>query len=93
MIILITGILLILYCVTAKRFNVWVAMSFVLLIMGFQEGVPGDYMSYKLSYTLGGDLIGASYSTVKAAEFAQIWTTYVLSQYAGHGAHDQGVCG
>lgn len=81
MIILITGILLILYCVTAKRFNVWVAMSFVLLIMGFQEGVPGDYMSYKLSYTLGGDLIGASYSTVKAAEFAQIWTTYVLSQY------------
>lgn len=80
MLILIVGILLILYCVTAKRFNVWVAMSFVLLIMGFQEGLPGDYMGYKETFMTGGAEVGAYDSTVKAGEFAHLWTTQVLSK-------------
>lgn len=47
-IILVTGILLIaISLLTEKKYKPYVGFAFVLLIMGFQSGVEGDFMSYQ----------------------------------------------
>lgn len=82
MIILIVGILLILYGIISKqKFSVGVGMFFVLLIMGFQEGIPGDYMGYKDTYNSGSVDVGIMGSTAKEGEFAYIWTVETFSKF------------
>lgn len=79
--ILIIGILLILYGIFAKnKYSVWVGMAFVLLIMGFQEGIPGDYMEYKSTYKSGIVDVGIIGSTAKEGEFAFIWSFENISR-------------
>lgn len=69
MIIFVVGVLLMLYgFIKNKTYSVYVGMCFVLLIMGFQEGVQGDFMGYKHSFTYGLD---SSY-TLKETEFSYI---------------------
>ena len=80
MIILIVGIILILYGYFArKKYSAWVGIAFVLLIMGFQEGVPGDYYSYEDLYT-GGVKGGMTGSSVKENEFSYIWLANTCSK-------------
>ena len=82
MTILVVGILLIIYGIIAKqKYSVWVGMFFVLLIMGFQEGIPGDYMEYKDIYKSGTVDVGTMFSTAKEGEFAYIWTNETLSMF------------
>ena len=82
MIILIVGILLILYGIISKqKYSVGVGMFFVLLIMGFQEGIPGDYMGYKDIYNSGSVDVGILGSTAKEGEFAYIWTVETFSKF------------
>ena len=51
MIIFYTGIILVLYCLLSKKkYNPTIAFLFVLLIMGFQSNVVGDYYAYKASF-------------------------------------------
>lgn len=51
MIILYTGILLILISLIRNdKISPYVGFAFVFLIMGFQEGVKGDYMGYKEAF-------------------------------------------
>ena len=81
MTILVVGILLILYGIIAKqKYSVWVGMFFVLLIMGFQEGIPGDYMEYKDIYKSGTVDVGTMFSTAKEGAFAFIWSFEHLSR-------------
>ena len=81
MIILIVGILLTLYGIFAKqKYSVWVGIFFVLLIMGFQEGVPGDYQGYQFSFNTGGS-DGTSGGSVKLTEFSFIWITTTFSKF------------
>lgn len=80
MLILLVGILLILYSVATKKFNIWVAMLFVLMILGFQENIPGDYMSYKYAYRFGGDT-GGPFNTIKETEYSYLWLVQTLSKY------------
>lgn len=50
-IVLTTGILLIIVSLlTEKRYKPYVGFAFVLLIMGFQSGVEGDFMGYMQEY-------------------------------------------
>lgn len=80
MVILIVGIILILYgFISKKKYSVWVGMAFVLLIMGFQEGVPGDYYTYWDWYRYGveGGIKGMS---VKENEFSYIWLVNTCSK-------------
>lgn len=80
--ILFLGILLILYSLIArKKYSVWVGLFFVLLIMGFQEGIPGDYETYKEAFMHGGAEGGRVGSTVKEGEFAYIWLTQTCSKF------------
>ena len=79
-IILTVGILLILYGIFAKRkYSVAVGMFFVLLIMGFQEGIPGDFMAYKFSFNHGG--VDTAEDGIKETEYAYIWLTQTLSKF------------
>ena len=79
--ILFIGILLILYGIVAqKKYSVQVGMLFVLLVMGFQEGIPGDYMGYKETYTSGHVDVGMMGSTAKETEFAFIWSYETFSR-------------
>lgn len=51
-IILTTGILLIvLSLLTEKKYKPYIGFAFVLLIMGFQSGVEGDFMGYMQEYS------------------------------------------
>lgn len=69
MIILFVGVLLILYGIlSSKKFSVGVGILFVLLIMGFQEGVPGDYYNYYYAFEHGGKDFGNG-MFVKDTEF------------------------
>ena len=77
MIILVLGILLLIYGVIAKKYSVLAGMFFVFLIMGFQEGVPGDYQEYQHLFEGGGASAGDI--TVKEGEFSYIWLTQALS--------------
>lgn len=82
MIILIVGLLLILYGIISKqKYSVGVGMFFVLLIMGFQEGIPGDYMGYKDTFRSGNVDVGIMGSTAKKGEFAYIWTVETFSKF------------
>ena len=80
MIILLVGIILIIYSIGRKKYSVGVGMLFVLLIMGFQEGILGDYMSYKDTYNSGVVDVGMMGSTAKESEFAYIWTVEHFSK-------------
>ena len=81
MTLLIVGILLILYGIIAKRkYSVGVGMLFVLLIMGFQEGIPGDYMGYKDTFKSGSVDVGIIGSSAKEGEFSFIWAFENLSK-------------
>lgn len=84
MIILTVGILLILYGALTKKYSIWVGMLFVLLIMGFQEGVPGDYEAYKYNFETGGSMVGTINSSVKEDEYAFIWILNTLSRYLNY---------
>ena len=56
-IILVTGILLIIVSlITEKKYKPYVGFAFILLIMGFQSGVEGDFMAYGTEF----DTIGRS---------------------------------
>lgn len=82
MIILIVGILLIIYGIVSKqKYSVGVGMFFVLLIMGFQEGIPGDFMEYKDIFKSGTVDVGIMGSTAKEGEFAYIWTVETFSKF------------
>lgn len=81
MIILFVGLLLIIYGISAKKYSVSWGMFFVLLILGFQEGIPGDYMAYKYIYEHGGADPDDVFSTVKETEYSIIWLTQVLSRF------------
>ena len=83
MIILFIGIMLILYGVLAKKFSIWVGISFVLIIMGFQEGIPGDYMSYKYNFESMGSLVGTIQSSVKEGEYTFLWILHSLPPIMG----------
>lgn len=81
MTILLWGILLVLYGVMSQRkYSVWVGMFFVLVIMGFQEGVPGDYFAYKEGFEFGGFVGGVQGSSIKENEYSFIWLTQNASQ-------------
>lgn len=81
MVIFIVGILLILYGFLSKqKYSVWVGILFVLLIMGFQEGVPGDYQGYQMRFNSGGS-DGTSGGSVKLTEFSFILITTTLSKF------------
>lgn len=84
MIILVVGILLILYGTLTKKYSIWVGMLFVLLIMGFQEGVPGDYEAYKINFETGGSMVGTINSSVKEDEYAFIWILNTLPRYLNY---------
>ncbi len=77
MLIFFLGILLLVYGVLSKKYSVGVGMLFVFLIMGFQEGVPGDYQEYRHLFEGGGASAGDI--TVKEGEFSYIWLTQALS--------------
>lgn len=80
MIIFIVGILLIFYGLFSKqKYSVWVGILFVLLIMGFQEGVPGDYQGYQYRFDMGGS-DGYSGGSTKVTEFSFIWLSTTLSK-------------
>lgn len=80
MTILLVGFLLVLYGILARRkYSVWVGMFFVLLIMGFQEGIPGDYEGYKINFESGGEVGGIRGSSIKETEFSIIWLTQKMS--------------
>lgn len=81
MIILVVGLLLILYGFFSKKYSVWVGILFVLLIMGFQEGVPGDYMDYKYIFNIGGIKYDSFHTTLKENEFAFNWVTEIFSKF------------
>lgn len=79
--ILVIGILLILYGFVSKmKYSVQIGMLFVLLIMGLQEGIPGDFMEYKYMYTHGGAVEGSS-DTIKLSEYSFIGLTQFCSQF------------
>lgn len=79
MTILVVGIFLILYGVYSKKYSVWVGMLFVLLIMGFQENIPGDYMSYKYTFEHGdANVLG---STTKESEFFYLWIISTMPKF------------
>lgn len=81
MAILVVGILLILYGIIAKKkYSVGVGMMFVLLIMGFQEGIPGDFMEYKDVYKSGSVDVSLVGNTAKEGEFAYIWAMEHISK-------------
>jgi hypothetical protein len=83
-IILTVGILLIFYGIAFRKYSVWVGILFVLFVLGFQEGIPGDYMDYKYIFEQGGatsDIVGSS--TVKDTEYSYIWLTQTLSKQMG----------
>lgn len=78
MIIFAVGILLIVYgLLSKKKFSVWIGMAFVLLIMGFQEGVPGDYDEYKYMY----QTFSPANSTIKEMEYSYIWVIQNLPTF------------
>lgn len=80
MTILVVGILLIIYgIITNKKYSVGIGMLFVLLIMGFQEGIPGDYMVYKDTFNRGVVDVGIIGSTAKEGEFVYIWAMEHIS--------------
>ncbi len=81
MIILFVGVLLIIYAIAAKKYSVAWGMLFVLIIMGCQEGIPGDFMGYKDTYNEGGAEAGYLGSTVKEAEYSFIWLTQFCSRF------------
>lgn len=81
MIIFLIGIVLIIYGISAKKYSVAWGMFFVLLILGFQEGIPGDYMGYKYTFEHGGEDPNDVMSTVKETEYSMIWLTQTLSRY------------
>lgn len=82
MIIFTVGVLLVLYSIILKqKYSVQIGMLFVLLIMGFQEGIPGDYMEYKNTFSHGGAESGIIGSTIKESEFAYIWLSQTLSKF------------
>ena len=81
MIILFIGLLLIVYGISAKNYSVARGMFFVFLILGLQEGIPGDYMSYKYDFEHGGADPDDVFSTVKETEYSIIWLTQMLSRF------------
>ena len=81
MIILFVGVLLIVYGITSKKYSVAWGMFMVLLIMGFQEGIPGDYMSYKYTFEHGGADADDVFSTVKETEYSIVWLSQTLSKF------------
>lgn len=80
MIILVVGLLLIVYCLVTKKFSVWVGMLFVLLILGFQENIPGDYYNFKSLFEFGDP--GKEYGgQARKYEFLYIWLTMTMSKF------------
>lgn len=81
MTILFVGVLLILYGVlSSKKFSVGVGILFVLLIMGFQEGVPGDYDNYYYAFEHGGKDFGNG-MFIKETEFVYSFFAYFFSTF------------
>lgn len=71
MIIFIVGVLLIVYSIVAKKkYSLAIGMFAVLLIMGFQEGIPGDYMGYKKMFDSANTGYGSS---IKDTELSFLW--------------------
>lgn len=81
MIILIIGILLILYGISAKNYSVAFGMLFVLIIMGLQEGIPGDYMTYKYAFEHGGADPDDIERTAKETEYSMVWLAQTMSRF------------
>lgn len=81
MIIFIVGILLILYSIVSKqRYSVGMGMLFVLLIIGFQEGLQTDYPNYMNTFNSGGAGMNSWSDTTKEGEFSYIWITQLCSR-------------
>lgn len=81
MIIFIVGILLILYSIVSKqRYSVGMGMLFVLLIIGFQEGLQTDYPNYMNTFNSGGAGMNSWSDTTKEGEFSYIWITQLCSK-------------
>lgn len=81
MIIFVVGILLIIYSIESKqRYSVRMGMLFVLLIIGFQEGLQTDYPNYMNTYNSGGAGMDSWSDTTKEGEFSYIWITQLCSR-------------
>lgn len=80
MIILIVGMLLIFYSILAKKYSLAIGMFFVLLIMGFQEGLQTDYPCYLETFQTGGAGLNNWSDTTKDSELSYIWLTQFCSK-------------
>ena len=79
MVILVVGVLLILYSLLSRnKYSVWMGILFVLLVMGFQEGVIGDYQNYQYAFIHAGSEVGVV-SYIKEAEYSYLSLIRLLS--------------
>ena len=86
MVILVVGVLLILFSLLSRnKYSVWMGILFVLLVMGFQEGVIGDYQNYQYAFIHAGSEVGVV-SYIKEAEYSYLSLIRLLSPIMGfHG--------